>query len=73
MEQREIQIRTSDIIAQYAKRNGRSFGSVNIVVMRALLARGITPYLPMYHAAKLLVLRDVFNELEGTYTNPAEL
>ena len=73
MEQKEISIQWSELIWRYCNREYRSPWELRSRVDVILFARGVTPDLPMYATARLLVLRDVLNELEGTYTNPAGL
>jgi len=74
MEQKAIESKTAAIMALYCSRpNHASVPEVLNLTQLILWRRGITRSMPMYATARLLVLRDVLNELEGTYTNPAEL
>ena len=73
MEQKEINKETTYIIWDYCLKNGMTPRVINGPIDFILEARGITSAMPMYATAFALALRDVLNELEGTYTNPAEL
>jgi len=73
MTQDEIFNQTTAIILQYTKCHGVGYFTVAAPVLNILAKRGIHRGKPMYATARLLVLRDVLNELEGNYTNPAQL
>ena len=65
MEQHEIFYRTTAIIHSYTKRAGISYFNATCPIRRILQTRGITPDLPMYATARLLVTRDILRVWEG--------
>ena len=74
MTQQEISIQWSELVWRYCNREYRSPWELQSKVDVILFARGIMPNLPMYATARLIVTRDVINQLEGNaYNTPAEL
>jgi len=79
MEQREIYDLTTEIVYNYAarKNNTNIYFEIMKIARRIMSNRGIyenAKSCPMYATARLIVTRDVINQLEGNaYNTPAEL
>jgi len=72
MEQREIYDTINGILHKYVSVHGNA-NELAKAIYRLMEHRGITTDKPMMATGFALIARDVLNELEGTYTNPAEL
>jgi len=74
MEQKAMFKEALSIMFKYCSVTGRLLPKeIRNLVSVILWRRGINIDKPMFATAFALALRDVLNELEGTYTNPAEL